>query len=110
MGSASWKNHLQGGASLGVAIMATALTSSLGHHNTLPWVSPDERRCPARVPGHISIFAGLLGILGILAALWIDDRAGGSAASQHESEVPGAPARVPALTAEVPRTEAAFCS
>src|SRR4051812_46255905 len=61
-------------ASLGVAIMATALTSRLGYHDAVLGL-PATRDAALVAFQDTFIFAGLLGVLGIIAALWIDDRA-----------------------------------
>jgi EmrB/QacA subfamily drug resistance transporter len=85
-------------ASLGVAIMATALTNRLGYNDAVLGL-------PATQDGALIafqdtfIFAGLLGILGILAALWIDDRAV-AAASHGEPVEAGEPVRVQQHAAE----------
>ena len=42
-------------ASLGVAIMATALTSRLAHHDAVLGLHGDARRGAARVPGHVHL-------------------------------------------------------
>ena len=87
-------------ASLGVAIMATALTSRLGHHDAVPWSARDERRCAARVPGHVHLRrpAGHPRHPGCA----VDRRPGRSSRleSQHEPEETGAPARVPVHAVE----------
>ena len=95
-------------ASLGVAIMATALTSRLGQHDAFLGL-PETSEGALLAFQDTFIFAGLLGILGLLAALWIDDRAV-AAASQHESERPGRRLVSRRLPRRITRTEPAFCS
>jgi EmrB/QacA subfamily drug resistance transporter len=71
-------------ASFGVAIMATALTSRLGSHDAALGL-PETRDGALLAFQDTFIFAGLLGILGILAALWIDDKAVAAASERaHE--------------------------
>jgi EmrB/QacA subfamily drug resistance transporter len=74
-------------ASLGVAIMATALTNRLGFHDAT--LGLEATRDGALIAFQDTfVFAGLLGILGIIAALFIDDRAV-AAASHAEHEMAG---------------------
>jgi EmrB/QacA subfamily drug resistance transporter len=81
-------------ASFGVAIMATALTSRLGFHGAALGL-PETRDAALIAFQDTFIFAGILGVLGILAAVFVDDRAV-AAASQAEQVYPQQGAPIPA--------------
>ena len=72
-------------ASLGVAILATVLTSRLDYHDAV-LADPNVRDAALTAFHDSFLFAGALSVLGVIACLFVDDRKA-AAATIH-----GAPA------------------
>jgi EmrB/QacA subfamily drug resistance transporter len=87
MGRASsiFNTSRQVASSLGVAILASALTNRLSHYDAVLG-SPVTREGALSSFQDTFVFAGILGILGIVASMLIDDRKAAMAASKATPE------------------------
>jgi EmrB/QacA subfamily drug resistance transporter len=71
--SAIFNTGRQVASSLGVAVIATVLTNRLVYHDAILG-DPATRDAALTAFQDTFIFGGALGVLGIIASLWIDDR------------------------------------
>jgi hypothetical protein len=75
-------------SSLGVAVIATVLTNRLVYHDAVLG-DPATQGAALAAFQDTFIFAGALGVLGIIASLWIDDRKVAEAGAIEASAVDG---------------------
>jgi EmrB/QacA subfamily drug resistance transporter len=90
MGRASsiFNTGRQVASSLGVAVIATVLTNRLVYHDAVLG-DPATQGAALAAFQDTFIFAGALGVLGIIASLWIDDRKVAEAGAIEASAVDG---------------------